>query len=37
MEYGLMIALLALALVAVLTEIGGGSNGLFQSVDNALN
>jgi Flp pilus assembly pilin Flp len=31
-----MVALIALALVGVLTQLGSGSGGLFQSVKNAL-
>ncbi len=35
-EYGLIIALIAVAIVVTVTALGGGLDGLFQQVLNAL-
>lgn len=35
-EYGLMVALIAVAIIATVTALGGGLNNLFQQVTGAL-
>ena len=35
-EYGLIIALIAVVLIAALTALGGGLNGIFESITDAL-
>jgi len=35
-EYGLMVALIAVAIIVTVTALGGQLNGLFQSVSDAL-
>lgn len=36
-EYGLIIGLIAVVLIAVLTQLGGGLQNLFQAADDAVN
>lgn len=36
-EYGLMVALIALAVVATVTILGGAVNGMFEAVPSPLN
>ncbi len=35
-EYGLMVALIAVAIIATVTALGGGLNGLFTQITGAL-
>lgn len=36
-EYGLIIALIAVVLIAVLTALGGGLNNIFQKITDTIN
>jgi pilus assembly protein Flp/PilA len=36
-EYGLIVALIAVAIISSLSKLGGGANGMWSQLDNNLN